>query len=74
MASNRVPHKPACMIAHNLISKIAVIIGRCDLLNESNHTIESARQIAAIRDIAESTIKELIEHQRTIEAENRKAG
>jgi hypothetical protein len=75
MASpKREPHEPPCMIAHNLITKITVIVGRCDLLNESNHTIESARQIVAIPDIAESTVQELIEHQRTIEAEKRKAG
>ena len=74
MASARGPHEPACMVAHNVISKLAAIVGRCDLLNERNQSIESAKHIAAIREIAESTIKELTEHQQTVEAEKRKGG
>jgi K+-sensing histidine kinase KdpD len=74
MASDREPHEPACMVAHNLKSKLAAIVGRCDLLNERRQSAESRKHIAAIREIAESTIKELIEHQQTIEAEKRKAG
>jgi hypothetical protein len=73
MASDREPHEPACMVAHNVISKLAAIVGRCDLLNERKQSAESAKHIAAIREIAESTIKELTEHQQTIEAEKRKA-
>jgi len=74
MASDREPHEPACMIAHNLKGKLAAIVGRCDLLNERRQCAESRKHIAAIREIAESTIKELIEHQQTVEAEKRKAG
>jgi len=33
------------MVAPNVISKLAAIVGRCDLLNESNQTIESPKQI-----------------------------
>ena len=55
------------MVAHNVISKLAAIVGRCDLLNERRQSDpESAKHVAAIREIAESTIKELTEHQRTI--------
>jgi hypothetical protein len=55
------------MVAHNVISKLAAIVGRCDLLNERKQSdAESAKHVAAIREIAESTIKELTEHQRTI--------
>jgi hypothetical protein len=71
MASERERHEPACMVAHNLKSKLAAIVGRCDLLNEKKQSIESAKHIAAIREIAESTIKELTEHQLTVEAEKR---
>jgi len=74
MASERVSHEPACMVAHNLKSKLAAIVGRCDLLNEKTQSAESRKHIAAIREIAESTIKELTEHQRTVEAEKREAG
>jgi phage gp37-like protein len=67
MASEREPHEPACMVAHNVISKLAAIVGRCDLLNGRRQSDpESAKHVAAIREIAESTIKELTEHQRTI--------
>ena len=75
MASERERHEPACMVAHNLISKLAAIVGRCDLLNEgTKQSAGSAKHIAVIRDIAESAIKELTEHQRSIEAERQKAG
>jgi hypothetical protein len=62
------------MIAHNVTSKLAAIVGRCDLLNERKQSAESRKHIAAIREIAESIITELTEHQRTVEEEKRKAG
>ena len=74
MASEREPHEPACMVAHNVISKLGAIVGRCDLLNERRQSAESRKHIAAIREIAESTIEELTEHQRTVVAEKRNAG
>ena len=73
MASDREPHEPACMAAHNLKSKLAAIVGRCDLLNERNQSAESTKHIATIREIAQSTIQELTEHQQSVEAEKRKA-
>ena len=66
MASDREPHEPACMIAHNLKSKLAAIVGRCDLLNERRLIAESGKHIAAIREIAESTIKDRTEHQQAV--------
>jgi hypothetical protein len=49
MASEGKRHEPACMIAHNLISKLAAIVGRCDLLNEgTKQSDETAKHIAAI--------------------------
>jgi len=63
------------MAAHDLINKLAAIIGQCDLLNEMmEQGTENARKLALIRDIADSAVKELREHQREIEAERRKAG
>ena len=68
-------HQPACMAAHDLVNKLAAIVGHCDLLIEvTEQGTESARRLALIRDIAESAVKELNEHQRKIEAERRKAG
>ena len=75
MASETERHEPACMVAHNLISKLAAIVGRCDLLNQrTEQSAGSAKHIAVIRDMAESAIKELTEHQRSIEAERQKVG
>ena len=75
MASERGPHEPASVIAHNLINKLTAIVGHSDLLIESTERgTEYARRLTLIRDIAESAAKELIEHRRTIEAEKRKAG
>jgi hypothetical protein len=73
MASERKRHEPACMIAHNLISKLAAIVGRCDLLNEKTKQCDGAAQhIAVIREIADCAIKELTEHQRQVDAEARR--
>ena len=75
MPSERAHHEPACMVAHHLISRLAVIVGRCDLLDETTkQSVGAAKHIAAIRDIAETAIGELVEHQRALETEQRKAG
>ena len=62
------------MVAHNLISKLAAIVGRCDLLNEGTILSDgsSAKHIALIRDIAECAIRDLREHQRQVDAEARR--
>jgi hypothetical protein len=74
MASERRPHEPACMVAHNLISKLAAVVGRCDLLNEGTKQSDgSAKHIAVIREIADCAIKELTEHQRQVEAAAQRA-
>ena len=62
------------MVAHHVISKASGDCWPLCLLNERKQSAESAKHVAAIREIAEWTIKELIEHQRTIRAEKRKAG
>lgn len=75
MASRGRRHQPACMFAHDLINKISAIVGNCDLLYEKTEKgTEYARRLAVIRDLAESAIKEITEHQLKAEAESRKAG
>jgi hypothetical protein len=75
MSSERAHHEPACMVAHHLISRLAVIVGRCDLLDEATkNSAGSAKHIAAIREIAQTAIEELVDHQRALETEKRKAG
>ena len=62
------------MAAHKLINKLSVIIGNCDLIiQEIDPNTEPARRVAVIREIADTAVKELVEHQRQAEAEIRKS-
>ena len=75
MDSKGKSHEPVCMVAHDLVNKLAAIVGHCDLLGEMTEPgTEYARRLAKIRGIAESAVNELNEHRRKIEAEKRKAG
>ena len=80
MKENAERHQPACMVAHYMISKLGGIIGYCDLLIETTEKgTEQARRLGMIREIAETAVKEMVEHQRQVEAETlatqkRKAG
>ncbi|HYM76131.1 MAG TPA: hypothetical protein VE377_09160 [Candidatus Dormibacteraeota bacterium] len=80
MKSTAERHQPACMVAHHVISKLGAIIGFCDLLIETTEEgTEQARRLGMIREIAETTVKDMVEHQRQVEAETqdtekRKAG
>jgi hypothetical protein len=67
------PHEPACMVAHNMVNILSDIIGHCDLLSEKiEQGTEAARGLATVRDLAESAVKQLTEHQQEIAAESRK--
>lgn len=58
------------MAAHKLINKLSIIIGNCDLLiQKTDVDAEQARRVALIREIADTAVKELIEHQRQAELE-----
>jgi hypothetical protein len=58
------------MEAHNLVNKLSVIIGHCDLLAEMTKSdSEKARRVALIRSVAVECVKELEEHQRKAESE-----
>jgi len=75
MASKGRQHQSACMFAHSLVNKLSGIVGNCDLLYEKTESgTEYARRLVVIRDLAESAVKEIMEHQRRAEAESRKAG
>jgi len=61
--SNCTPYQPACVFAHDLVNKLAVIVGICDLLSARlGQDVESIRRLALIRDIASSTAKDLATH------------
>ena len=75
MSSKAGRHDAACMIAHKLIEKFSVIVGYCDLLIEKMEpNTEHARRMAVIREVADSAVKELVEHQHQVESEMQKAG
>jgi len=53
------------MIAHEMLNKIADIIGHCDLLNEMIESdSEASHRLKMIRDIAKTCVAELREHER----------
>jgi hypothetical protein len=75
MQSKRQRHQPACMVAHAQLNKLAAIIGNCDLLIEKTEQgTEYARRLGLIREIADSAVKELTEHQQQVEEETRRSG
>lgn len=58
------------MVAHRMISKLGTIIGYCDLLIETTKKgTEQAQRLGTIREIAETSVKEMVEHERQAEAE-----
>jgi hypothetical protein len=49
----RAHHQPACMPAHDLLNKLSVIVGCCDLLNEMKEQgNEYKRRLGKILDAA----------------------
>lgn len=69
MAKNKQPHEPACMIAHEMVSKFAIIIGHCDLLGEMlEPNLEASRRVNMIREVARKCVAELREHERQAKA------
>jgi hypothetical protein len=62
-------HEPACMVAHEMVGKMANIIGHCDLLSEMlKSNSEALRRVSLIRDIAKTCVAELREHERRAQA------
>ena len=69
MPSGKVRHEPACMLAHELINKVSVVIGFCNLLEEELNAKARARvrtHLAHIRTAAEEMNRHLVEHQRKV--------
>jgi nitrogen-specific signal transduction histidine kinase len=62
--SARECHRPLCMLAHDLVNKLSVIIGCCDLLNDSDRPDpEDAKHVQRIRDTAKSMAERLSHEQ-----------
>ena len=65
MQSNGEKHQPACFLAHDLVNKLSVIVGRCDLLIEKaqRQDEELAARLILIREVAKSAARDLTDHQ-----------
>lgn len=71
--SNEKRHQPTCMLAHDLINKLSVIVGFCDLLSaEVAVGTKDATRLTVIHDIAKAMAKELTDRQCELAAAIRK--
>jgi hypothetical protein len=62
--SNRECDETSCLLAHELIEKLTVIIGNCDLLStKAEPGSECATRLGLIHDAAKEIAKELGERQ-----------
>jgi hypothetical protein len=60
MQSTRDNDDSLCKLVHNLINKLAVILGCCELLtDEAKEGSECAKRLATIRDTVEAMTREL---------------
>jgi signal transduction histidine kinase len=61
-------HLPACVLAHELLNKLSVIVGYCDLLEEDARLDPKAQvQVGAIRNVALKMAEYLNTHQCALE-------
>jgi len=62
-------YEPTCLLAHNLINKLAIIVGRCDLLRaKTPEESECYERLLSIQDLAKSMAEEITNHQCHFEA------
>ena len=56
------PYRPSSIIVHNLINKLSVIIGRCDLMMDmAEDETEWANRLLEIRELAKSMAHEIVQ-------------
>lgn len=65
--SGAAKHQPKCMLSHEFLNKLTVIIGSCELLLEDQGEspeldAKRARRVEVIRDIARQMAGDLKEH------------
>ncbi|HUA15387.1 MAG TPA: hypothetical protein VMG31_08810 [Verrucomicrobiae bacterium] len=68
---NDIVYQPSCMLAHDLINRLSIIVGYCDLLaEESKEKAEPAcrERIHLIREVAQAAAAELGKHQCKLES------
>jgi hypothetical protein len=56
-------HHPICMMAHDLVNSLSVIVGNCDLLKGFDQPAEAIDRLSRIRDTATQMAETLREHQ-----------
>jgi nitrogen-specific signal transduction histidine kinase len=56
--------KPSGTLAHELINRLSVIVGNCDLLKDAlPRNSESANRLCLIKDVAKSMAEDLQTHE-----------
>jgi|GraSoiStandDraft_47_1057283.scaffolds.fasta_scaffold420467_1 hypothetical protein len=67
-------YQPSCLLAHELVNKLSVVVGYCDLLRD--HVPDDSPgqvQLRKIREMAKTMAEELNAHQCSIETLTREA-
>ncbi|HTS34744.1 MAG TPA: hypothetical protein VMH04_03670 [Candidatus Solibacter sp.] len=61
MAKSNGRYQPSSIVVHNLINKLAVIVGRCELMmDEAKEDGGCTRRLEVIRDLAKAMAEELV--------------
>jgi hypothetical protein len=58
-------YQPSSMLVHNLINRLTVIVGRCDLMmvEVGDEEPEYSERLEVLRELAKSMARELVEDQ-----------
>jgi hypothetical protein len=71
-SAKRENYQPDCVMFHDFINKLSVIIGSCDVVQEREDcSPECARRIITIRDAAQQMAEELKRHQCQLDSATR---
>lgn len=61
-------YQPNCRLAHDVINRLSVIVGYCDLLaDETPEGSDCRKRLLTIRDLARLAATDLTEHQCRLE-------
>jgi len=61
--SYEIKYQPICMLAHDLVNRLSVIIGHCDLMAEENpENFKLSQHLDAVREMAKSSATALKDH------------
>ena len=62
-------NQPACIFTHELINRLSVIVGNCDLLKEDlPEDSQGAKRLCLMKDVAKSIAEDLQKHQTSLDA------